>query len=112
MKTEKVAIRTIFAGNIKKYRTILGYSQEKLAEMAGLSVQSIKDIEGSRRWVSDTTLENLSKALNTEEFQLLLPEKHDMPLKEPLKALMALKKELKTALDDNFEKAAAAGDFY
>jgi len=55
----------VLAQNVKNYRTLLRYSQEKLAEKSGLSVQTIKDIEGNRRWVSDNTLTRLAKALKT-----------------------------------------------
>jgi len=52
-------------------------SQEKLAELTGLSTQTISDIEGCRTWVSDKTLYKLSKALNIEIFQLLVPKNEE-----------------------------------
>lgn len=70
-KPEK--IRLIFAQNIKKRREKLGLSQEKLAESAGLSVQTINTIEGCRMWVSDKTLSRFAKVLNVEIFQLFVP---------------------------------------
>jgi len=70
-KTEK--IRLILAQNIKKRRESLGFSQEKLAESAGLSVQTINTIEGCRMWVSDKTITRIAQALNTEIFQLFVP---------------------------------------
>ena len=48
-------------------------SQEKLAELADVSVQMIKAIEGRRNWVSDAMLVKLAKALGVRAFQLLLP---------------------------------------
>jgi transcriptional regulator with XRE-family HTH domain len=48
-------------------------SQEKLAEMADVSIQMIKKIEGRQTWVSDTMLEKLAKALGVSSFQLLVP---------------------------------------
>jgi transcriptional regulator with XRE-family HTH domain len=96
----------VFARNVKNYRTILQYSQEKLAEKTGLSVQTIKDIEGCRRWVSDNTLTKLAKALKIAEFQLLLPEKYNTEQKylpSTLKALITLKKTIKSFTDTQFE---------
>ena len=61
------------AENIKKRREILGLSQEKLAELSDLSVQTINTIEGCRMWVSDKTITRLAKALKVEIFQLLVP---------------------------------------
>lgn len=59
--------------NIKEQRRILGVSQEKLAEMAGLSWQTVNGIECQRTWVSDNTLEALAGAFRIETFQLLMP---------------------------------------
>ena len=90
------------------------YSQEKLAEKTKLSVQTIKDIESCRRWISDSTLTRLAKALNIPEFQLLLPEKYDDDRKyrkPALKSLIALKMKLKSVMEDQFEEAINTGDF-
>jgi transcriptional regulator with XRE-family HTH domain len=108
MKSNQESIRKVLAQNVKNYRTMLRYSQEKLAEKSGLSVQTIKDIEGYRRWVSDSTLTSLAKALKTAEFQLLLPEKFNEEQKYApvnLKALIKLKKTIKTFMDAQFEDA-------
>jgi transcriptional regulator with XRE-family HTH domain len=54
-----------------------GFSQEKLAEAAELSAQSISDIEGCRTWVSDKTLEKLAQVFNVNIFQLFMPPDED-----------------------------------
>jgi len=113
-KTNNPTVRLIFSKNVKNYREVLKYSQEKLAEKAGISVQTIKDIEGCRRWVSDKTLSMLAKALNIPEFQLFLPEKYikDKKYKKPtLNSLMSLKTKIQTLLDEQFEDAVKTGDF-
>ncbi len=58
--------------NIKCRRKIYSLTQEKLAEEAGLSAQTINDIEGCRTWVSDKTLVKLSEVLHTTPAELLL----------------------------------------
>ncbi|MDR1445782.1 MAG: helix-turn-helix domain-containing protein [Treponema sp.] len=73
MEAKRPDLRRILAANIKEQRTILGISQEKLAEMAGLSWQTINSIECQRTWVSDNTLETLANVFKIETFQLLLP---------------------------------------
>jgi transcriptional regulator with XRE-family HTH domain len=70
----RTQVKELLALNIKVYRKKLGLSQEKLAEIADLSGQSISDIEGHRTWVSDKALERLAKALNVNIFQLFLPQ--------------------------------------
>jgi len=73
MKEKQEEIRVIFAKNIKKRREDLGLTQENLAEMADLSVQTINTIEGCRMWISDKSITRLAKALNVEIFQLFMP---------------------------------------
>ena len=51
---------------------MLGISQEKLAENAGISANMVKDIEGCRTWVSDKTLVKLAFALKTDIYRLFL----------------------------------------
>jgi len=74
MMNKPTEIRTILARNLKEQRKNLGLSQEKFAEISGLSIQTINDIEGGRKWISDKTMTKLSKALNMECYQLLLPK--------------------------------------
>jgi transcriptional regulator with XRE-family HTH domain len=95
-------LRHILSANIKEQRKILGISQEKLAEMAGLSWQTVNSIECRRTWVSDTTLETLAAALNIETFQLLIPVEIRAALS--LNAADALRKiaQAKKAYDDIF----------
>jgi transcriptional regulator with XRE-family HTH domain len=114
MKSASEPIRRVLAVNVKKCRNDLQYSQEKLAERAKLSVQTIKDIEGCRRWVSDNTLTRLARALNTTEFRLLIPEKYEIEKKyrkSPVKGLTSLKEKLKSFMDIQFEKAINSDDF-
>jgi transcriptional regulator with XRE-family HTH domain len=66
-------LRVFLSANIKARREALNISQEKLAELADVSVQSIKRIEGRRTWVSDKMLNNLARVLGVSAFQLLVP---------------------------------------
>jgi len=66
-------LREFLSANIKARREALNISQEKLAELADVSVQSIKRIEGRRTWVSDNMLNNLARVLGVSAFQLLVP---------------------------------------
>lgn len=57
----------------------MNISQEKLAELADVSVQMIKRIEGRRTWVSDTMLGKLACTLGVSAFQLLVPSDRAVP---------------------------------
>jgi transcriptional regulator with XRE-family HTH domain len=102
MEAKKPDLRRILAANLREQRKTLGLSQEKLAEMAGLSWQTVNSIECHRTWVSDKTLENLADALKIETFQLLLPmETAHLPDLNPAEALRKINK-AKRAFDDTF----------
>jgi len=66
-------LRRTLSLNIKKQRKVLGLTQEKLAEAANLSSQTINDIEGCRMWVSDNTILKLAKVLHIDAYQLFEP---------------------------------------
>ena len=70
---ESKKLKEILSYNIKKKRKMLGLTQEKLAEIAGLSAQTVNDIEGCRMWVSDKTITKLAKVLHVEAYELLIP---------------------------------------
>jgi transcriptional regulator with XRE-family HTH domain len=114
MKADLEPIRRILAGNIKKYRKNLGYSQEKLAEKADLSAQTLNDIEGCRRWVSALTMTKLAKALHIAEYQLLVPENGETvenPPRSSLKSLISLQHNVINTINIQFDKAKDTGDF-
>ena len=114
MKVELEPIRKTLAGNIKKYRKLLGYSQEKLAEKASLSAQTLSDIEGCRRWISAASLTKLAKALHIAEYQLLTPksgETTENPYRQSLQGLISLQSDIINAINTQFDKAKDTGDF-
>jgi transcriptional regulator with XRE-family HTH domain len=114
MKGDLEPIRRILAGNIKKYRKDLGYSQERLAEKADLSAQTLNDIEGCRRWVSALTMTKLAKALHVAEYQLLMPESGETDENLPrssLKTLISLQNNVINTINIQFDRAKDTGDF-
>jgi transcriptional regulator with XRE-family HTH domain len=74
MEVKSPNLRKILAGNIKKQREKLGFTQEKLAEKADISAAMMNDIEGCRTWISDKTLRKLSSALKIDPYRLFIPE--------------------------------------
>jgi len=67
-------LRKTLSKNIKNHRELLGLTQEKLAEKAKISSNMVRDIEGCRTWVSDSTLINIAAALETDTYRLFMPE--------------------------------------
>jgi len=114
MPSDLEPIRKVLSGNIKKYRKNYGYSQEKLAEKAGLSAQTLNDIEGCRRWISPKTMTKLAKALNIAEYQLFVPdsgEKSDDSGRSSLKSLISLQHNIINTINIQFDQAKDTGDF-
>ncbi|WP_052297667.1 helix-turn-helix domain-containing protein [Leadbettera azotonutricia] len=113
---EITKIRKTLAANVKERRNMLKFSQEKLAEKAGLSVQSINDIEGCRRWVSDKSLTKLASALQVETYQLLVPYQKSTANQEPdsmTEAFMVLERNIQKKIKEDiflqFEKFLKSG---
>ena len=96
-------VKELLALNIKFLRKKWGLSQEKLAEIADLSTQSISDIEGRRTWVSDKTLERLAKALNVDIYQFFMPLCEDNENNPELLLYNHLKK-LRSIMKEDIDK--------
>ncbi len=71
-KTKKTTeIRLIFARNLRRERQARGFSQEKLADLAGLHRTYISSVECGERNISIDNIECLAKALGIEPALLL-----------------------------------------
>lgn len=63
-----------FAVNLRKYRKERGYSQEYLAELAGLHRTYVSALERERRNISIENIEKIANALHIDAYLLLIPE--------------------------------------
>ena len=63
-------IREVLANNIKEYRRKYGFSQDKLAELAGISSQYLATIETCRKFPTPEVLDKISEALEVEAHEL------------------------------------------
>jgi len=88
----------------------LNISQEKLAELADVSVQMIKRIEGQRTWVSDKMLTNLARILGVSSFQLLVPTGTAIPHGDSALisgVLKNLKQNIQDDINNRFDRLVA-----
>ena len=67
-------LNSIFGKNIKKYRILCGFSQEKLAELMDLSINTICEIETGKKFIRAETLIRFSAIFNTEVYEFFKPE--------------------------------------
>jgi transcriptional regulator with XRE-family HTH domain len=58
------------ANNIKEYRRKYGFSQDKLAELAGISSQYLATIETCRKFPTPEVLDRIAEALDIETHEL------------------------------------------
>jgi transcriptional regulator with XRE-family HTH domain len=93
-------LRAYLSTNIKARREALSISQEKLAELASVSVQTIKRIEGRRTWVSDKMLIKLAEVLGVTAYQLLVPSSNETT-SENYGLVSSLLKNLKQNIHDD-----------
>lgn len=72
MKLEFEDLRELLIFNIKYYRYVNNYSQEKLAELSKLSPRYITDVERGLHCPTIPKIENIAKSLNIEPYQLFI----------------------------------------
>jgi transcriptional regulator with XRE-family HTH domain len=59
-------IREVLAANLKEYRRMRGFSQDKLAELANISSQYLATIETCRKFPTPEVMDLLAAALGIE----------------------------------------------
>jgi transcriptional regulator with XRE-family HTH domain len=64
------SIREILANNIKEHRRRYGFSQDKLAEIAGISSQYLATVETCRKFPTPEVLDRIAEALGIETHEL------------------------------------------
>lgn len=64
----------VFGTNVKRYRQILGISQEAFAEKCGLHRTYISAIECYRRSISLENIQRIADALEIETYKLFIEE--------------------------------------
>ena len=63
-------LRKILSANMKAYRTELGYSQARLAELVNTAPNYIAQIENGKRFPTDTMLEKIASSLQKNAYEL------------------------------------------
>ena len=62
--------REIFKYNVKYYRNLKGYTQEKLSEITGISSDYLSEIERGKKTPSFKRMELIADALGIELYKL------------------------------------------
>ena len=100
---KKTPIREIFARNLRENRRKCGFSQDKLAEKAGISTQYLAMMEIARKFPASKVLEHLAEAMDIKVYELFLIDH------SPREELELLRKdiicEMKQTFSDIMEQA-------
>lgn len=67
-------ILKVFASNVKKYRNIMGLSQEAFSEKAGLHRTYISAIEREKRSIALENVQKIADALEIETYLLFIDD--------------------------------------
>jgi transcriptional regulator with XRE-family HTH domain len=95
-------IREIFASKLREYRRKCGFTQEKLAEIVGISTHYLAMLETGRNFVTSETLERLAAALEIPVFELFVSEQ------SPRIELEQLRQDIVKEINQTISKAIKA----
>ena len=98
----EIPIEIMLKTNIRRLRTELGWSQEKLAEKAEISPSYVTQIELGNRSPSIDIIEKIAIALGIEYRVLFTPE--DLAKKEYCKSLRLLEKNVIQAVNETIQR--------
>lgn len=68
-------LQEIFSENLKRYRLLNNFTQQRLAELADISVGYLCDLESGKKWGTAETITKLSNALKIQPYQMYFQQK-------------------------------------
>ena len=68
------ALKVLVSSNIRRFRENSGFSQQELAEKAGISVPYLGAIERGEKWPSPATFAGIADGLEVEPYDFMKPE--------------------------------------
>lgn len=85
MKLKFDNLKDLLIFNIKYYRYVNNYSQEKVAELSKLSPRYITDVERGLHCPTIPKIENIAKSLNIEPYELFINIDRDINIVNKMK---------------------------
>jgi transcriptional regulator with XRE-family HTH domain len=98
-------INRIFILNLKKWRKIMGFSQEKLAEKCGTSHSYIRQLESGKGHPSFALIGKIANALQIEPYQLFYDEAGKSGQTAKTKHIKAIQAKLLKTVSSDIEAA-------
>jgi transcriptional regulator with XRE-family HTH domain len=95
---KSVPLREILAKNLRENRRKCGFSQEKLAERAGISTQYLAMLEIARKFPASEVLERLAGAMGIKVYELFLIDH------SPREELELLRRDIISEMEQTFRE--------
>ncbi len=92
---ENKDLKKIFGNNVKKLRELKGFSQEKLAEMIGVGIPALSNIECGKSYPLESTFVKLIETFEIEPYLLYIDES-DFDINEAYSEMISKLEKLKT----------------
>ena len=86
MNKNTKSLKDLLIYNIKYYRYLNGYSQEKLAELCNLSSRYLTDVERGKHCPTIDIIEDIAKALNVKPYILFQEIDRDINIVKRIKS--------------------------
>jgi len=93
----------LFISNLKKWRKVMGISQEKLAEKCGTAHSYIRQLESGKGHPSFAFIGKIAAALQIEPYQLFYDEANKSAKSARQKHLEAMQKKLLESVSGEIE---------
>jgi transcriptional regulator with XRE-family HTH domain len=104
------ALKGLLSQNIRRFRELAGYSQEELAEKAGISLPFLGALERGEKWPSPSTLAGIAQGLEIAPHDLIKPE--NPASQDILKITSKLVKEINAAVNQSVKAINSVGSSY
>jgi len=96
---KELGIKDIFSRKLRENRRKCGFTQEKLAEIVGISTHYLAMLETARNFPTSDTLERLSSALDIPVYELFLIDH------SPREELEQLRQDIMNEINQTVNKA-------
>jgi len=96
---KELSLKDVFSRKLRENRRKCGFTQEKLAELVGISTHYLAMLETARNFPTSDTLERLSAALEIPVYELFLIEH------SPREELEQLRQDIMNEINQTVNKA-------
>lgn len=90
-----INIGKYFGNNLRTFRILRGYTQEKLAELLEIETSTLSKIECGKSYPHKSTIEKIVEVLDIQPYLLYITNNDDFDIEQAHNEMLELLKELK-----------------